>query len=343
MRFKTVTSPHLHQPTSVGQVMRRVLYAMIPGIAALVWIFNWSILINLALATVVAVGAEAALLAARGKPLALHLGDYSAVVTAWLLAVALPPLAPWWLTVIGVLAAIVVAKHLYGGLGYNPFNPAMIGYVVLLISFPREMSAWLIPHGIGQPHALSLPDTLQIIFGGAGSLPIDALTGATPLDVLRTRLGLGQTVAEIRNSPVFGIVAGQGWEWATAGFLAGGLWLVYTRTAAWQIPAGLLGGLAAIATVFYLIDPQQYAPPWFHVWSGAAIFGAFFIATDPVTASTTPRGRLIYGAGIGLLIYIIRGFGGYPDGVAFSVLLMNIAAPTIDLYTRPKVFGERRP
>ena len=243
---------------------------------------------------------------------------------------------------IGVLAAIVVAKHLYGGLGYNPFNPAMIGYVVLLISFPREMSAWLIPHGIGQPHALSLLDSLQIIFGGAGSLPVDALTGATPLDVLRTRLGLGQTVTDIRNSPVFGVVAGQGWEWATAGFLAGGLWLVYTRTAAWQIPAGLLGGLVVMSTTFYLIDPQHYAPPWFHIWSGAVIFGAFFIATDPVTASTTPRGRLIYGAGIGILIYIIRGFGGYPDGVAFSVLLMNIAAPTLDLYTRPRVFGEKQ-
>jgi electron transport complex protein RnfD len=316
---------------------------MVPGITALVWFFGWGILINLALATVMALGAEAAMLAARSKPLALHLGDYSAVVTAWLLAVALPPLAPWWMTVIGILAAIVVAKHLYGGLGYNPFNPAMIGYVVLLISFPREMSAWLIPHGIGQPHALSLLDTLQIIFGGAGSLPIDALTGATPLDVLRTQLGLGQTVAEIRNSPVFGIVAGRGWEWATAGFLTGGLWLIYTRTAAWQIPAGLLGGLAVMATAFYLIDPQHYAPPWFHLWSGAAIFGAFFIATDPVTASTTPRGRLIYGAGIGILIYLIRGFGGYPDGVAFSVLLMNIAAPTIDLYTRPRVFGERQP
>ncbi len=342
MRFKTVTSPHIHQQGSVGQVMRRVLYAMMPGMVALVWFFGWGVLINLALATVVAVGAEAAMLTARGKPLAVHLGDYSAVVTAWLLAVALPPLAPWWLTVIGILAAIVVAKHLYGGLGYNPFNPAMIGYVVLLISFPREMSAWLIPYGIGQTHALSLLDTLQIIFGGAGSFPIDALTGATPLDVLRTKLGLGQTVAEIRNSPVFGIVAGQGWEWATAGFLAGGLWLVYTRTAAWQIPAGVLGGLAIIATIFYLTDPQHYAPPWFHLWSGAVVFGAFFIATDPVTASTTPRGRLIYGAGIGILIYVIRGFGGYPDGVAFAVLLLNIAAPTIDLYTRPRVFGEKR-
>ena len=280
------------------------------------------------------------MLAARGKPLALHLGDCSALVTAWLLAVALPPLAPWWLTTIGVLAAIVVAKHLYGGLGYNPFNPAMIGYVVLLISFPREMSTWLIPHGVGQTHAMTLMETLQVIFMGAPG--VDGLTGATPLDVLRTKMGLGLSVAEIRNSPVFGLVSGHGWEWAALGFLLGGLWLLYIRAADWRIPVGMLGGLAIISTVFYLINPQQYAPPWFHLWSGAAIFGAFFIATDPVTASATPRGRLIYGAGIGILIYIIRAFGGYPDGVAFSVLLMNIAAPTIDLYTQPQVFGARR-
>ncbi|HOB60517.1 MAG TPA: electron transport complex subunit RsxD [Candidatus Competibacteraceae bacterium] len=341
MRFKTVTSPHVLADRSVGQVMRRVLYAMTPGIVALVWFFGWGVLINLALATVVALVAEAAVLTVRGKPLALYLGDYSAVTTAWLLAVALPPLAPWWLTTIGVVSAIVIAKHLYGGLGYNPFNPAMVGYVVLLISFPREMSAWLIPYGVGQPHALGLLDTLRIIMGGTGGITLDGLTGATPLDVLRTKLGLGLTVTEIRNSPVFGIVAGHGWEWATLGFLAGGLWLVFTRTAAWQIPVGMLGGLALIATIFHLVDPLRYAPPWFQVWSGAAIYGAFFIATDPVTASTTARGRLIYGAGIGVLVYIIRSFGGYPDGVAFAVLLMNIAAPTIDLYTQPRVFGAR--
>ncbi len=344
MRFKTLTSPHILQDTGVGQIMRRVLYAMLPGIAALTWFFGWGILINLAIATTAALLAETAILAARGKPLALHLGDSSAIVTAWLLAVALPPLAPWWMTMIGVLSAIIVAKHLYGGLGYNPFNPAMIGYVVLLISFPREMSTWLIPHGLDQPHAMTFLETLRAIFNS--ELPArfapDALTGATPLDVLRTRLGMGQTVTEIRNSPVFGIVSGQGWEWATLGFLLGGLWLVYTRAADWRIPVGMLGGIAAISSVFYLINPQHYAPPWFHLWSGAAIFGAFFIATDPVTASATPRGRLIYGAGIGILVYIIRGFGGYPDGVAFSVLLMNIAAPTIDLYTQPKVFGARR-
>ncbi|MDS4069005.1 MAG: electron transport complex subunit RsxD [Candidatus Competibacter sp.] len=344
MRFKTVTSPHILRETSVGQVMRRVLYAMVPGIAALVWFFGWGILVNLAVATLVALVAETAMLVARGKPLAPHLGDCSAVVTACLLAVALPPLAPWWLTTIGVLSAIVVAKHLYGGLGYNPFNPAMVGYVVLLISFPREMSAWLIPHGVGQPHVLSLTDTLGAIFGGAlpASISPDALTGATPLDVLRTRLGLGLTVTEIRNSPAFGIVAGHGWEWAALGFLAGGLWLVYIRAAAWQIPAGMLGALAVMSTIFFLVDPERHAAPWFHLWSGAAIYGAFFIATDPVTASTTPRGRLIYGAGIGVLVYIIRAFGGYPDGVAFAVLLMNIAAPTIDLHTRPRVFGARR-
>ncbi|HOW63060.1 MAG TPA: electron transport complex subunit RsxD [Candidatus Contendobacter sp.] len=340
MRFQTMTSPHVLLDTGVGQVMRRVLYAMLPGVAALVWFFGWGVLANLVIATVMAVAAETAMLAARGKPLALHLGDCSAVVTAWLLAVALPPLAPWWLTAIGVLSAIVVAKHLYGGLGYNPFNPAMIGYVVLLVSFPREMSTWLIPHGVGQTQAMTLMETLQVIFVGAPM--VDGLTGATPLDVLRTQMGLGLSVAEIRNSPVFGLVSGHGWEWAALGFLLGGLWLVYIRAADWRIPAGMLGGLAIISTVFYLINPQQYAPPWFHLWSGAAIFGAFFIATDPVTASATPRGRLIYGAGIGVLVYIIRAFGGYPDGVAFSVLLMNIAAPTIDLYTQPQVFGARR-
>ena len=341
MRFGTVTSPHVLLDTSIGQVMRRVLYAMVPGVMALIWFFGWGVLVNLAVATAVAVVAEAALLAARGKPVAAQLRDYSAVVTAWLLAVALPPLAPWWLTAIGVLAAIVVAKQLYGGLGYNPFNPAMVGYVVLLISFPREMSAWLIPHGLGQTHALTLQETLRAIFMGAPTVA-DGLTGATPLDVLRTQMGLGLSVAEIRNSPVFGLVSGHGWEWAALGFLVGGSWLLYTRAADWRIPAGMLGALALIATAFHLVNPQRYAPPWFHLWSGATLFGAFFIATDPVTASATPRGRVIYGAGIGILVYVIRAFGGYPDGVAFAVLLMNIAAPTIDLYTQPRAFGERR-
>jgi electron transport complex protein RnfD len=344
MRFSTATSPHLAVGTSVSQVMRRVLYAMIPGISALVWFFGWGVVVNIAIASVVALTTEAIMLIIRDRPVKLYLGDYSALVTAWLLAVALPPLAPWWLTTVGVAFAIIVAKHLYGGLGYNPFNPAMVGYVVLLISFPLEMSTWLAPQGPGQT-SLGFTETGQAIL--TGQLPpgitLDAMTAATPLDAIKTQLSLGRSLDEMIDvGPVFGMIAGRGWEWVGLGFLAGGLWLVHTRTAAWQIPAAMLGSLALMASVFYAIDPHTYASPWFHLFSGAALAGAFFIATDPVSASTTPRGRLVYGAGIGLLTYIIRSFGGYPDGVAFAVLLMNIAAPTIDYYTQPRVFGARQ-
>jgi Na+-translocating ferredoxin:NAD+ oxidoreductase subunit D len=323
---------------SVGRTMRRVLYAMVPGSVACVWFFGWGILINISIATVVAIGAEAAMLTARSKNLTLYLGDCSAIVTAWLLAISLPQLVPWWITTIGIIFAIVVAKHLYGGLGYNPFNPAMIGYVILLISFPREMNAWLIPHCIWEPQAMSLIEVIKATFIGVlpERLSPDAITGATPLSILHT------SVTGMLNSYFLSISnCSSGREWITSGFLAGGLWLVYTRTIAWQIPVGLLGGLVAISTVFYLTDPD-YLPPWFHIWSGSTIFGAFFIATDPVTASTTPLGRLIYGVGVGVIIYIIRSFGSYPDGVAFAVLMMNIAAPTIDLYTHPRLFGAER-
>lgn len=340
MQFATTTSPHIHLGNSVGRVMRRVIYALLPGLLALVWIFGPGVLVQAAIAVSTALAAEALMLTLRGKPLGRFLGDCSALVTALLLAIALPPLAPWWITVLGTGFAIVIAKHLYGGLGYNPFNPAMIGYVVLLTSFPREMSSWAAPltlHG-------STPDlttTLALVFGERSAETLDAVTSATVLDLLRTQLGLGHSVAEVRSSPVFGLLGARGWEWVNLAFLAGGLWMCRQRTAAWQIPAGMLGALAVISTLFWLVDAARFAPPWFHLFSGAAIFGAFFIATDPVSASTTPRGRLIYGAGIGVLTWVIRSVGGFPDGVAFAVLLMNIAAPTIDQYTRPRVFGAR--
>ncbi len=338
MEFSVASSPHIPVTTSVSQVMRRVLYALVPAIVALIWLFGWGILFHIAIASAVALAAEATMLAIRGKSSRLYLSDCSALVTAWLLAVSLPSLAPWWITALGVGFAIVVAKQLYGGLGYNPFNPAMVGYVVLLISFPLEMSRW---PALG--HELGLLDTAQLIFAGQlpNGLTLDALSGATPLDTVKTQLGLGKSINEIHTGPVFGIFAGEGWEWVSLALLAGGLWLVYTRTAAWQIPAGMLGAMALIAGVFYAVDPQANASPWFHLLSISSIYGAFFIATDPVSASTTPRGRLLYGAGIGVLAYIIRGFGAYPDGVAFAVLLMNIAAPTIDYYTQPRVFGAR--
>ncbi len=319
-----------------------VLYALLPGIALYVWFFGWGVVVNACLATVVAIAAEAAMLRLRGRPVRMFLADGSAVVAAVLLALALPPLSPWWVTVTGTLFAIVVAKHLYGGLGYNPFNPAMVGYVVLLISFPLEMTVWPAAHGVSG-HYLGLLESLQIVFAGHPAADsLDAITGATPLDLMKTQLGLNQTVNEILVSPVFGDFGGKGWEWLGNGFFVGGLWLLYRRVITWHIPVAVLGSLFLMALVFSSFDPGSYPSPLFHLFSGGAMLGAFFIATDPVSAATTLKGRLIYGAGIGILTYAIRTWGGYPDGIAFAVLLMNMATPTIDYYTQPRTLGHDR-
>ena len=262
---------------------------------------------------------------------------------AWLLALALPPLLPWWQTMLGSLFAIVVVKHLFGGIGYNPFNPAMAGYVLLLVSFPVTMTRWLPPEVVsGQ--ALSLADSLHIIFSGTPPLgqTWDSLSSATPLDQMRSELSENRMISEIRQSPLWGDFGGRGWEWIGNWFLLGGLFLLWRRIINWRIPVSMLVSLLLVAGLFWAIDPETHPFPAFHLFSGAAILGAFFIATDPVTASTTPRGQLIYGALIGLFVFIIRTWGGYPDAVAFSVLLLNMAAPTIDYYTQPRVFGQRK-
>jgi electron transport complex protein RnfD len=293
------------------------------------------------LCTAGALAAEAAVLALRGRAPGPPLLDLSAVVTAALLALTLPPIAPWWLGLSGAVFAIVFAKQLYGGLGYNPFNPAMAGYVFLLISFPREMTLWPSVSAPGG-HYLDLADSLQLaLFGQSAGLTLDSVTGATPLDLMRVGLGLNRTAAEVTAGREFGSLGGTGWEWVVGGYLLGGLWLLYRRSIGWQIPVAVLGGLFLVASLFYTFDPGSQPSPLFHLFAGGAVLGAFFIATDPVTASTTPRGRLVYGIGIGVLIYVIRSWGGYPDGTAFAVLLMNLAVPTIDQLTQPRVYGER--
>ena len=336
MEFRTYSSPHLPATGSVSRMMGFVLLALLPGSLCATWLFGWGILINILLAGLTACIAEAAMLGIRRRAVLPALQDGSALLTGVLLALALPPLAPWWIPVIGSLFAIVIAKQLYGGLGYNPFNPAMAGYVVLLISFPRELSLWP-----ATGRVLDLHDTLLLVFSGnlPDTLTLDAITMATPLDAVKTHLGLSETLTEIHGSGVFGSFAGAGWEWINLGFLLGGLVLLQQKIIKWQIPAGMLAGLFLTALLFYAWNPDIYPSPLFHVFSGAAMLGAFFIATDPVSASTTPRGGLYYGLGIGVLTYVIRTWGGYPDGVAFAVLLMNMAAPTIDYYTRPRVFG----
>lgn len=341
MNLRTPTSPHVHSGANVTTIMLRVVYALIPGIAVYWWFFGYGVLINIALALLTALACETLMLRARKRPVAPFVFDGSAAVTALLLAVSIPPLAPWWLVVIGTAFAIVVAKHLFGGLGYNPFNPAMIGYVMLLVSFPREMTSWQAPFVL-TAHDLSFAETLRYVFGGhlPPSVTLDAVTSATPLDTIKTQLRLGKSVEEIALAhPQFGAMSGKGWEWISIAWLAGGVWMIYKRVISWHIPVAMLGTLALISGVFYLIDGEHHASPLFHLLSGGAMLGAFFIATDPVTASATPKGRLLYGAGIGVLTYVIRAWGGFPEGVAFAVLLMNTAVPLIDYYTQPRVFG----
>jgi electron transport complex protein RnfD len=342
MRFATFSSPHGRGASDVTRVMADVLLALIPGIVALVWYFGWGVLVNLVIATIAAVGFEAGMLLLRKRPVWPAISDLSAVVTAWLFAVAVPPLLPWWLTVMGMAFAIVVVKQLYGGLGYNPFNPAMAAYVFLLISFPVSMTAWLPPAMLTEI-SLDFMGVVTTILTGSppAGLTWDAITMATPLDEMRSKLDMNQMIGEIRESPLWGHFGGHGWEWVANWFLLGGLYLLWRRVISWQIPVAVLGALLVTAGMFWGIDPEVHPYPAFHLFSGGAILCAFFIATDPVSACTTPRGQLIYGAAIGFLVFAIRTWGGYPDAVAFAVLLMNMAAPTIDYYTKPRVFGHK--
>jgi len=337
------SSPFIPSPTSVGKIMRSVIYALIPGIAIYILFFGWGVLINILLAIVASLLFEWFMLVVCRRPVRVFLFDGSAIITAILLALALPTIAPWWIPVVGSFFAIVVAKHLYGGLGYNVFNPAMAAYAVLLISFPLEMTLWSVPlesikSNLGFLNSINFSFYREL----PPSLNFDAITSATILDQLRTEIGLGHSIEKVVNSSVFGFVAGAGYEWVNLGFLAGGLWLIYRKIITWHIPVAMLLGLLSISTFCYLLDAEQFSSPWIHLFGGASILGAFFIATDPITASTTEKGRLIYGFCIGLLVFSIRAWGGYPDGVAFAVLLIGLTVPLLDHYTAPKVYGARK-
>ena len=334
MALPRITSPHATGNQRTQRVMLQVLLATVPAVLVLTWLFGIGTLVNLLWASLVALGCEAAILAMRKRPIAFYLKDGSALVTAVLLALALPPYAPWWLTLIAVGFAIIFGKQLYGGLGQNPFNPAMLGYVVVLISFPLPMTTWPAPHSVGMLAGI------EHIWGLA-SLP-DGWSQATALDSLKLNKSL--TVDELwAQNPAFGRFGGQGVEWVNLAFLLGGLYLLKQKLISWHAPVGLLGALAVISLLFWNgSGSDSNGSPLFHLLSGATMLGAFFIVTDPVSGATSNLGRVLFGAGVGVLVYIIRTWGGYPDGVAFAVLLMNLCAPTIDYYTRPRTYGHRK-
>jgi len=343
MKFKTNTSPFFSSKNDVRSVMLQVLIALIPGTLVVGYFYGWGIFFNIALSVSFALALETLALVVRKRPVLPFIGDFSAIITGWLLALALPPLVPWWVIFVGIFFAIIVAKHLYGGLGYNPFNPAMVGFAVLIISFPLEMTQWIQAENLttlNQNQHFGFLESFKIIFGMATPPDWDAITMATPLDAIKTGLRAGTPYSDIiTSSPYLTQTTSNTWFWSGLAFILGGLWLLYKKVIHWQIPVSLIGSLLIISSLFHLYSTDTYATPLLHVFSGATLLAAFFIATDPVSASTTPFGKILYGGGIGLLIYIIRTWGSYPDAVAFAVLIMNMAVPTIDYYTQPRTFG----
>lgn len=316
------SSPHINSGESIPAIMTQVIVALIPGLLVGVYYFGMDALGVIVITTVSAIGFEA--LSQRIMKRPVTLSDMSAAVTGVLLAMNMPSGAPWWLCVVGSGIAIVVSKQLYGGLGYNPFNPALVARVVLLISWPVQMTTWPLPQPLFQR-------------------TVDTVTGATPLGKMQESLLLNGDLSGIADislmDPLLGRVGGSLGEISALALVAGGLYLLARRIISWHTPASYIGSVLVIASIFHLMDPTKYASPLFHLVSGSLMLGAFFMATDYVSSPVTRRGMLIFGTGCGVITMMIRYWGGYPEGVSFAILLMNAATPLIDRWIKPRTFG----
>jgi electron transport complex protein RnfD len=323
--------------------MLTVWLAMLPASLYGVYLFGWPALNLLIVSSAAALAAEALTLYMAGKPVPPSLGDGSALITGWLLAMTLPPWAPWWIAVVGAFFAVVVGKQVFGGIGQNLFNPAMLGRVALLIAFPLEMTTWIAPQPLFSVHAPDFYDSLAITLGG--DTGVDALSGASLLGHIKTELARSLPLQDVLpaifslQQAAVGEIRGSLGETSALLILLGGLFLLWRRIISWHIPFAMLATVALLATVMNLVDPGRYADAGVHLLSGGLMLGAFFIATDPVGSPSSPRGQLVYASGCGALVYIIRTWAGFPEGVAFAVLLMNAATPLIDHYLRPRVYG----
>jgi electron transport complex protein RnfD len=323
-----------------------VMVALTPATAYGIYQFGlpalWLFLITI-LACIIT---EAICLYIAGKPIRPFLFDGSAILTGWLLAMTLPPWAPWWIAVIGALLAIIVGKQVFGGIGQNLFNPAMVARVALLISFPLEMTTWVAPHPLFTASTPDFIESLRITFELQSD--IDTVSSATMLGHIKTELSQGLGLTEIMinaYNPIdlaTGTVAGSLGETSAILILTGGLLLLFTRIISWHIPVSMMATIIILATLFHWIDADKYPHALVHLLSGATLLGAFFIATDLVTSPVTKIGQLIFGASCGALVFIIRTWAGYPEGMAFAVMLMNAFTPMIDHYIKPRIYGQTR-
>ena len=315
------SSPHVHAPQQTAQIMRAVIYSLLPACAVSVYVFGLAALGVLLLATLGCLAVEAACLRLMGQPVTVS--DGSAVVTGILLALNLPPTSPWWLTLLGAVIAIAIGKQVYGGLGANPFNPALVARVALLISFPVQMTTWSAPAPLGSGQ--------------------DLVTSATPLGEWKSAVMLtGKLPVAPQGSSLdylLGNMPGCLGEVSALALLLGAAYLFWRKILTWHIPVSYLGSVVLLAGVFWLADPGRYPDPLFHLLTGGLMLGALYMATDMVTSPVTPYGMVLFGVGCGVLTVLIRLFGGYPEGVSFAILLMNAATPLIDRYVHPRVYG----
>lgn len=299
---------------SVQRTMLIVCLALVPGILVSVLILGIGVIANIVLAMLSILFLEILFHRLAGHAVLTFPFDGSGAVMGLILALSLPPDLPWWMVLIGSSSAAILGKIIFGGLGQNAFNPAMVGVAILLVSFPMEMNNWL--------------------------LVIDSESGPTPLDSLHTGLRLSYTVSELAttdNGRIFGLLGGSNLEWINLAFLLGGLCLMYLKIIKWPIPLGVIAGIVISAGLLHGVDGDLYPSTLFHLLGGASMLCAFFVATDPVSSPVTPRAKLVYGFCVGMLVVMIRTWGTYPEGVAFAVLIMNAAAPVLDYYLRPKL------
>ncbi|MDQ6950929.1 MAG: RnfABCDGE type electron transport complex subunit D [Mariprofundales bacterium] len=343
------SSPHSHSGASSSNMMLLVIWALLPATLVAGWLYGWLALLQITTAMAACLATEWALLRMMKRPIA-PLFDGSAALTGLFLALVLPAAAPCWMVLVGAICAMSLGKQLYGGLGYNPFNPALSARVILLISFPLQMTTWLIPQPLsGGADLYHFTTAAALFFSGVGSigLPFDAITMATPLGGVKTALHTGLTVpqalAQLHYSSLDSLLGREGGslgESSALALLVGGLFMLYRRLITWQIPLAYLATVALLAAVSHQIDPLHYASASFHLLAGGLMLCAFFMATDPVTSPVAPRGQLLFGIGCGVLTWVIRNYGGYPEGAMFAVVLMNCVVPLLDRHLKPRVYGQ---
>jgi electron transport complex protein RnfD len=315
-------SPHVHSKDSTQKIMYRVVLAMLPALAWSVFAFGLGALRVTLIAVAACLAFEYIIqkYILKVKP---TVNDGSVLVTGILLAFNVPSNLPWWIIIIGSLAAIGIAKMSFGGLGNNIFNPALVGRVFMLISFPVQMTSWPVNNQSG----------------------IDAVTSATPLSIIKEGINNGTPISEIsQHLPstadlFFGGIGGSLGEISAILLLLGGFYMLYKKVITWHIPVSIIVTVAVFAGIFWLINPEIYINPVYHILTGGLMLGAIFMATDMVSSPMTPKGQIIYGIGIGIITICIRLFGAYPEGVSFAILIMNAVTPLINNYVKPKRFG----